>query len=282
MFGLLLDFINSVLDNVMAGSILDITQNKVQNAPPVDNMDRKWENHTKAVSTRVGSSIGFTDIYSGKMELYIIEAYEYEGNSFTYGKVIKSGTSTFVDWIDYKLEKNTMEFKSVENPYEKIRETLYLDPLYMYNWVSDKYGISHYETIKVREIFKKKIRIYGYPVREYSAIDYYSGLALWLPNNMVISAYKTNEFWRNFPRAKWRFVIIEPFPLEGENIDYIADFLSYIPLGSFGTRAIQMLYSANAMHYPVFPNMAFEYTMNDIVLDANWDLIIPILNRWGY
>lgn len=159
------------------------------------------------------------------------------------------------------------------------------NPEHPLNQTTKVYNIHWYETIKIRMIFQKKLRVQGYPIRQMASIDYYSGLALWLPNNMRIDAQKTNEFWTNFPEsATWRWVIVSPFLLENEPLEYALEPLLALPMGIgqlIGT-VVEQIYEMGSAHYPVFVNLGFQSTMNDEIIKYNWDLIKDVLNDWGY
>jgi len=145
-------------------------------------------------------------------------------------------------------------------------------PFINFNQGTKKEGIKYYMSIKVRKALKTIWLRYGYPVRYQQYIGYYSGLGCWIPNHHIVLQYYTDMLWNDHPKHRWRTIVTA------------ATFPQYSPqaLIPFNDLLEIPFILGSMRHLRVFENLGFYNTINDVVIGANWDYILKLLNQWGY
>ncbi len=63
---------------------------------------------------------------------------------------------------------------------------------------SKKYKIRFYETNKIRKLLANYYNVGGYPVKFNHYVSYFSGVAIWLPNQWIIEPKSTRDNWRGY------------------------------------------------------------------------------------
>lgn len=155
-------------------------------------------------------------------------------------------------------------------------------------------SVTRYQTVKIRHILQKIYGRYGYPVRFMEYIGYFSGIALWIPEDWVILKYDTKLMWLDEPATQWRFVKIAKIVpdiddlatapgMEGEKIKAILNglgkFIDTIIDWSPGQWASKTL---TIKRIPIFENLPFYNTTHDVIIDKNWGKIKMVLRKNGY
>lgn len=164
------------------------------------------------------------------------------------------------DWIE-------QDKKDPNSPYHKTTYT----------------GIRYFETIKIRNAYKNILRPLGYPVRYAFDVDYFSGIAIWVPDGWRIAKGITYERHRDQPELMWRVVGLELKEWTyNQWTEHIKEFMESIPLAGGWLSSIFQAESTYFMGaYDIWENALFKHTANDIVIYHNWDKILTELKSYG-
>lgn len=156
-----------------------------------------------------------------------------------------------------------------------------------YNEVSKEYKITWKQTIKVRKIFSNEGLRKGYPVKLYCGLQFFSGLAIWIPFGFEIDVMQTIALWRSSPDTQFRCVRLRQTIQEIVQSfipDILAEIIQFLDRILGGSSYTANDYSPNSGSgiTEIYPYIAFKNTMNDQVIYNNWDYVVRELNSMGY
>ena len=161
----------------------------------------------------------------------------------------------------------------------------------------------YFMTVKQRKILTKKYGSKGYPVRLYEYIGYFSGIAFWLPEEWVVLPRNTKKLWDENPEKAWRVVMIahilpdiDAIILQYPKLKDIITANFWLDLWQGVQNSVSGLINTvadvdpamisemqkTAKEYPIYPNLGFYNTTNDIVLLANQDYVKTDIESMGY
>jgi len=175
------------------------------------------------------------------------------------------------------------------------------------SYTTEVYNIKFYHYNKIRILYDKHYKNFGYPIKFAHYIGYYSGMGFWIPDFHVVDVTQTYKDWisldptllddfigtksyagtariyrtavetpLNEMAVPWRSVRIRPVPNE-----MLRGFLDFIPFNI--DQAIITAFSASIGHIILIPeNVGFYGTMNNTIIRCNWDKIRAWLNSHGY
>lgn len=156
-------------------------------------------------------------------------------------------------------------------------------PFNHYDRKAGAFKIEYWETNKIRILLARFRNTGGYPVRFDHHVDYFSGLAQWIKDQWVIEPKTTRKGWREKEYLQWRQVCIMKIDQYTTLEDaYISNSPSQIPfIGGAIMGAVDQVELALAMSsrkwVDIYPNLLFYNTINDMVIWANWDLVLDDL-----
>lgn len=161
--------------------------------------------------------------------------------------------------------------------------------------------IEKYETNKIRILLGKIHGSAGYPVRFAQYIGYYSGIGMWIPDGWAIHAEYTTQAWKNDsglptskeksgylidlskltqnlePIRKWREVYIY---WVGQEVRNLIEAGVPLTLETFFTEAFAQEFTMKS--HPIWENLGFYNTVNDILIHENWGKCTKELRKHGY
>lgn len=164
--------------------------------------------------------------------------------------------------------------------------------------------IQSFMGIKIRKILQKIHGTEGYPVRFFEYIGYFSGIAIWLPEDWEIDKYETKRMWLSRPEYLWRYVMIYNRIVEFEDVKFLTEqdslaqqlegsqpawmsvvdsIMEIMPYISRFQDTLQKGYERRTTKpYPIYPNLGFYNTIHDKLIYYNWDFVYKDLVTAGY
>jgi len=167
-----------------------------------------------------------------------------------------------------------------------IRETRtpFIPPYEYYHLLGTNKVSGWWEGIKIREYLKRIKNRFGYPVRYYHSMDTFSGVMIWIHQEYRIHQTAT-KYWLGLNdnyRHAWRYVIVQraELPFEQELIADMFDGIPYISMIADEVQNDLMRYDMYAS--PLYPNLSFYNTINDMMIYCNWDFVRQDLINGGF
>jgi hypothetical protein len=158
-----------------------------------------------------------------------------------------------------------------------------------YHRTSNKFNIKWYETNKIRKLLARYYNTGGYPVKIGYHVDYFSGLAMWIQDRWKIVDKLAEQEWKSKPYTQWVYVPIMKVDLydtfdqeltatQGKKV------VGGIPLfggiiGGFWNDIDKAAMINTITWIKIYPILLFYNTINDLVIFANWNLVLDDLNK---
>ena len=143
-------------------------------------------------------------------------------------------------------------------------------------------GIYWWMGIKIRKKLANYKNKYGYPVRFHNSMDTYGGVMFWISEYYRVYTEATKIRWTMKPDERWRTIVIQKANLDFTG-ELVIDIVEKIPI--FGDIIVSTIYDiqkVDFLFYPLYENIAFYNTLNDVLIYSNWDKILMELNKEGY
>lgn len=143
-------------------------------------------------------------------------------------------------------------------------------------------GIRWYMCNKIRKLLANIKNKYGYPVRFYHSMDTFSGIMFWINEEYRCYPSITKERWKDNNEEAWRYIIIQR-----QDLDFWGelglDMIRNIPIISYVIdEVVHDIIGVDLLLIPIYENVAFYNTMNDILIFSNWGKIKKDLEKEGY
>jgi hypothetical protein len=171
--------------------------------------------------------------------------------------------------IEFSLKLLNGEYDYMNNPkkewYSNDYSATALYTLKKKDGTVHTFNISHYETIKIRNIIASKLKVKGYPLATFKGINFDSGVSLWIPSGFDLAFTQTRELWISDNSKIWSSVYIVY-----TGSARIKAMLALVPFVDLDT-AFRIFFNAVPIEIDIWDNMAFYNTAHDNLILANWD-----------